>query len=235
MQLIGIDGCRAGWVAACSDETLASVSFAIVERLETLIAETEGGQTLIMIDIPIGLPENGARECDRAARRRLGAPRGSSVFAAPCRSALAATSYAEACGLNRRARNVAVSLELYNILPKIREADTVITPTRQAWIRESHPEVIFAVLAGGKPGLLSRKKTADGERERLDLLAGLLPRFDPVAERLRLGRAAVARDDIVDAAACLVAASRWMRGEAAVLPADAIEHDARGLRMEIVA
>jgi predicted RNase H-like nuclease len=56
-----------------------------------------------------------------------------------------------------------------------------------------------------------------------------------VAERQSLGRKAVARDDIIDAAACLVAASRCLHGAATVLPSNAVEYDARGLRMEIVA
>ncbi len=43
------------------------------------------------------------------------------------------------------------------------------------------------------------------------------------------------RDDVADAVACLVAASRIRGGEAWVLPEGAIACDARGLRMEIVA
>jgi predicted RNase H-like nuclease len=42
------------------------------------------------------------------------------------------------------------------------------------------------------------------------------------------------RDDVVDAAACLVAASRIVRGVSMTLPTGAPECDARGLRMEIV-
>jgi predicted RNase H-like nuclease len=45
----------------------------------------------------------------------------------------------------------------------------------------------------------------------------------------------VARDDVVDAAACLVAAYRIARGLALTLPAGEPQIDARGLRMEIVA
>ena len=42
------------------------------------------------------------------------------------------------------------------------------------------------------------------------------------------------RDDVVDAAACLVAALRIAQGVALTLPAGTPEYDARGLRMEIV-
>lgn len=57
-----------------------------------------------MIDVPIGLPDRGARECDKAARRRLGPSRGSSVFPAPIRRILAATSYIEACAIGGEGR-----------------------------------------------------------------------------------------------------------------------------------
>jgi hypothetical protein len=45
------------------------------------------------IDIPIRLL-SGSRACDKAARKLLGQPRGTSVFAAPCRAALSATTHA---------------------------------------------------------------------------------------------------------------------------------------------
>jgi predicted RNase H-like nuclease len=61
------------------------------------------------------------------------------------------------------------------------------------------------------------------------------PRFDPAAVRARMGLTRVARDDVIDAVACLVAARRIALGKAVVLPAGAVVRDARGLRMEIVA
>jgi predicted RNase H-like nuclease len=61
------------------------------------------------------------------------------------------------------------------------------------------------------------------------------PRFDPAVVRRRLGPSRVARDDIVDAVACLVAARRIHRGEARVLPEGTVPRDARGLGMEIIA
>lgn len=235
MRLIGVDGCRAGWVAAGSDETLAWVTFAIVERLETLLDDAERDGAIVAIDMPIGLPEDEPRLCEQAARRRLGFPRNTSVFSTPCRSVLGSESYADVCARNRTVRGVGVSRQLYGILPKIREADAVVTPSRQAWVREAHPEVIFAELAGGARGLSFAKRTAAGEAERLAILRRYLPCFDPAAERGRLGLSKVARDDLLDAAACLVTASRVHRGDAMVLPGCCVQRDARGLRMEIVA
>jgi predicted RNase H-like nuclease len=234
-ELIGIDGCRGGWVVAASDGAGSSLNFTLVGDLEPLVARAERGEALIAIDIPIGLPDRGPRACDVEARRRLGRPRGSSVFPAPCRSALAATTYRRACRLSRRALGVALSIECFNILPKIRHVDALMTPARQASVREVHPELVFAVLSGNGHGLVEPKRTAAGERERLRLLRRVAPSFDPVVVRARLGLSRVGRDDLIDAVACLVAAARIARGKALVLPVAAIASDARGLRMEISA
>jgi predicted RNase H-like nuclease len=234
-HLMGIDGCRGGWLVAASDAALSALRFSVVDDLESLIARAERSGALMAIDIPIGLADNGPRACDLEARRMLGRPRGSSVFPAPCRPALPATTYAGACALSRRALGVALSMECFNILPKIRQVDALLTPARQAFVREVHPELVFALVSGRPHGLVEPKRTADGERLRLGLLRRSAPRFDPARVRAGLGPALVARDDVVDAVACLVAARRIAEGQAIVLPAGRVERDGRGLRMEIVA
>jgi predicted RNase H-like nuclease len=235
LELLGVDGCRGGWVIAASDERFSGLSFVVVDALAPVIARAETGGALIAIDIPIGLSDSGPRACDLQARRSLGRPRGSSVFPAPCRAALAATTYRRACGLSRRALGVALSMECFNILPKIRQVDALMTPARQAFVREVHPELVFALLAGNGHGLVEPKRTAAGERLRLRLLRRVAPRFDPGAVRTTLGPARVARDDVIDAVACLAAAQRIVQGKALVLPDGTVVRDARGLRMEIVA
>ena len=121
-------------------------------------------------------------------------------------------------------------MELFNILPKIREVDAAVHPADQQWLRESHPEVTFRLLGGAAES----KKTAAGQAQRLTRLASRLPPFEPAAVRARLGPARVQIDDVLDAAACLVAARRMLDGVAVTLPHDTVELDARGLRMEIV-
>ena len=77
------------------------------------------------IDIPIGLAARRDPGGPTSRRgRRLG-PRRSSVFPAPARSVLAATTYEEACALSRAACGKAISKQLFNILPKIREVDAL--------------------------------------------------------------------------------------------------------------
>jgi predicted RNase H-like nuclease len=234
LRLIGIDGCRGSWVVAASDGGLSDLEFSLADDLSPVFARAERDPGIVAIDMPIGLSDDGPRACDLAARRWLGRPRASSVFPAPCRAALAATTYRRACGLSRRALGVALTIECFNIVPKIRHVDTLMTPERQAFVREVHPELVFAILSGRGRGLAEPKRTEDGERLRLRLLRRMAPRFDPSRVRARLGAGRVARDDVIDAVACLVAAQRILLGKAVVLPEGVVERDARGLRMEIV-
>jgi predicted RNase H-like nuclease len=222
-------------VVARRDDSSSPPDFVVVEELGPVFARAEARGALIAIDIPVGLSDLGPRSCDVEARRRLGRPRASSVFPAPCRAALGAMAYAEACALSRRTLGRAMSRQCFAIVPKIRQVDALMSPARQAFVREVHPELVFAVLAGRGRGLAHPKRTVAGERLRMRLLRPALPDFDPVRVRARLGPSRVTRDDLIDAAACLVAAERIARGEALVLPAGPIPLDARGLRMEIVA
>ena len=91
-----------------------------------------------------------------------------------------------------------------------------MSPRLQASVQEAHPEVTFAVL-NGRP-LDHKKKSREGEAERFELLRRAGVAFDVDAERLRLGRGTVRRDDLVDAAACLVTAWRIRNGKERILP-----------------
>lgn len=277
MKLIGVDGCRAGWVAASSDMTatgatsLSDLTFSIAPTFDALLASLRGQRALVAVDIPIGLPsgrprDDGRRRADAAARAFLGPRRASSVFSAPSRPALGAESYREACELAVSARGSGrgLSQQTYRIIPKIRDVDRAVRPEHQKpvsdglgiWVREVHPEVVFAALAGegGRGhGLVHAKRgcarcvtpPCPGEDDRLALLRRYVPDFDPRAVRQRLLREhpreedqrapVVGRDDIVDAVACVVSALRILTGTALTLPAGDPEFDARGLRMEILA
>ena len=175
MRLLGIDGCRGGWAVAESDESLSAVRFSLACDIGALLDAADPASTLVAIDMPIGLPHDGPRACDRAARAFLRAPRGSSVFPAPTRTALPALDYAAACGLNLEACGRSLSRQAFAIFPKLRAVDSVLTPDRQHWIREAHPEVTFAALAGAGRGLASAKRLPAGRAERLGLLARHLP------------------------------------------------------------
>lgn len=199
--LLGVDGCRAGWVAASDRGARVYPTFAeiVAQRFD-----------LMLIDVPIGLLQAGPRHCDLQARNLLGARR-SSVFPAPGRRLLRARRYGRQC-----------SIQLWNILHKIREVDEAMTPRLQRRVREAHPEVSFALLNGAP--LRFAKKSADGEAERRRLLR---PIFGEIP-----GVPGAARDDVLDAYALLWSAHRAWQGEARVLGGS--ERDERGLECEIV-
>jgi len=216
---------------------MEQISLEVIETgsIGQLIERSASNGDLIMIDIPIGLAESQPRRCDLAARRYLGMPRASSVFPPPCRSAIGATDYSSACALNVAACGRKISRQAFNILPRIRQVDLVMTAERQQWVRECHPEVLFARLSGGGRGLPTNKKEAAGRAERRTLLETMLGPIDVDGIREHLRRARVSVDDLLDSLACLIAARHVLDGVALVLPENTAEFDSRGLRMEIVA
>jgi len=231
VKLYGIDGCKGGWVVAEGAGEGRQPAFRVLERhqLGPLFEQAERGEAIVVIDMPIGLPERGPRPCDQAARQQVGPARASSVFPVPCRAAVRAGKK-KASEANFRKTGRKLSKQSLAILERIKEVDDLMTPDRQLRVREGHPEVTFAALNGG--ALDHPKKTEAGKQERLCILRRVGIVFDPHDERERLGRGVVAVDDIIDAAACLATARRLAAGTAAPL---APPTDAKGLRMEIVA
>jgi len=88
---VGVDGCRAGWLAI-GLETEGNWQVNVFPDVSSLWNHHRGA-SLILIDIPIGLKASGKaeRRCDPVVRKLLG-PRRSSVFPAPCRGAIYASS-----------------------------------------------------------------------------------------------------------------------------------------------
>lgn len=196
----------------------------------------------IFVDIPIGLP-SGPKErmCDQAARSKLGRPRGSSVFRAPVREVFEAADFAQAGKISRRqtaiggGKGKGVTRQTFAIVPKISEVDRLLRSCAKAprLVREIHPEVCFAALAG-RP-MKHRKKTVAGFKERRSVLRkvwcqGIDELIEDVLEKEP--RKHVARDDVVDAAVAALTAcqdGKLLR----TLPAKPCK-DAHGLPMEMV-
>jgi predicted RNase H-like nuclease len=191
----------------------------------------------VLIDIPIGLPDAGpdGRLCDREARQLLGRGRAASVFSAPARRTLAATSYPQALELNRQAIGRGLSKQAWNIVPKIREIDTLLRDNRalRGIVRESHPEVCFLALNNNR-AMRENKKKREGQQERLRVLQGCFPDCRAFFEQARDGfpRREVASDDIIDAMVCAVTA-KFGYGQYRTVP-DRPVRDGQGLPMEMV-
>lgn len=228
-SVAGVDGCRGGWLCVRKDREILThfVANSFSKLLDRLPVET-----IIAIDIPIGLTEAGPRMCDIEARRLLGPPRASSVFAAPIRAALSASTYDEACILHQRADGRRVSKQAFGILWKIAEVDRVLrrNSALQDRIREMHPEVSFTIWNGGS-ALRYQKRCVEGRAEREHLIKDEFPTIRRLYSGLRGQSFAV--DDLNDAIAALWTARRIAANQARVLP-NAPPVDAFGLRMEIV-
>jgi predicted RNase H-like nuclease len=236
--VIGIDGCRAGWIVVHGSARAGPVEAAIAPDWCTVM---DRRFAMAAVDMPIGLPDAGARHCDRAARDLLGWPRMLSVFLHLRRPLLDFADY-PAANEWARADGKGLSKQAWFLLPKIAEIDRWITPRRQARLREAHPELIFRALNGGT-ALAESKKTRAGHRQRRALLerAGFadigswLERLTPAFRR---GHAAP--DDLLDAYACCWTARRLAAGRAVHVTGHVASHDdgqvwrdSRGLLMEI--
>jgi predicted RNase H-like nuclease len=200
-----------------------------VPGLHDLMGQIDTGALgAVAIDIPIGLAADGPRRADVEARRQLG-PRRSSVFPAPVRSVLNAVSYEEACAVSRAACGKAISKQLFNILPKIREVDALVTPLRQQRLFEMSPELSLAVLAGAP--MAHAKTTAAGRAERVRVLGDIFG-HEQIEHYVRRTPAGAQVDDVLDAFAGAWTARRVASAQHLQFGGDV---DERGLRMEVTA
>jgi predicted RNase H-like nuclease len=238
MYVVGVDGCRAGWLAVKltpQGQWEAAVFPAFAE-----LWDRHRQAALILVDIPIGLKEGGPEErrCDKEARAKLW-PHGNSVFPAPRRPTIyyeeESPNYRKVTNYQKKLCGKGLSLQTHAIVPKIRQVDALLLKEKKARknVREVHPEICFWAFNGGKT-LTNRKKLAEGFRERVELLKW----FYPLAENLinaalaKFKRKDVARDDILDALAAAVTALLG-QGNFNTIP-EQRETDAHGLPMEIV-
>ncbi|MFN2324152.1 MAG: DUF429 domain-containing protein, partial [Trueperaceae bacterium] len=187
--------------------------------------------------IPIGLTEKGQRACDRAARKLLGRPRGSSVFSSPVRGVLGIRGYREACDAHRRIDGRGMSRQSYAIMDKIEQVDAVLRSgpaSLRERVVEVHPEVAFCLWNDGQP-MTHPKKTAAGRGERQGLIEAAWPGVvDELVLELDATGARYGVDDLHDAFAALWTAQRVRARTAKTLP-DVPPIDRFGLPMRIVA
>ncbi|MBX9736284.1 MAG: DUF429 domain-containing protein [Phycisphaerales bacterium] len=235
-RVVGIDGCPSGWV--CCEMEVGAPQRASARVCATFaeVLEAFADASVLGVDIPIGLPdagERGGREVDRVARSMLGPARASSVFSAPVRAVLGATSYAHARELSvaSSASGISLSVQAFNIVAKIREVDELISVAAQGRVVEVHPELCFAQMNGGD-GLEPSKQTPEGRELRAQLLAA--QGFTTVATVIRsVPRGQAAIDDVLDSMAACWTAGRVATGVAKRLPEGEPPIDSRGLRMEM--
>lgn len=235
MKFIGIDACKDGWFCVSLDED-QGWSYRVIPDAQSL-AEFVRHAGSVLIDIPIGLLDTGIneRQCDKDGRKLLRPKRSSSVFPAPARQTLQASSYEEAQLINRNSNGRGLSQQSWGIVPKIREIDDLLLSQTllQGVVRECHPELCFWAL-NGKQAMQYNKKKEQGKQERLSILEKY---FEPCHQLFEQAcsqflRRQVAHDDIIDAMVCAVTAKHGYNNYCTVpaLP----EQDAHGLAIEMV-
>lgn len=235
----GVDGCRGGWFVVVRSMEASHAPRAFLARTFAEILDIPEQPRVIAVDIPIGLPERsgiGGRPADIAARAQLGA-RQSSVFAVPARTAVMEMDYwrASSVALIHSDPPRKVSKQTFNLFPKIREVDGLMTPALQARVRECHPEAAFWAMNGERPLDEPKKIKSRPHMPGLALRRRLLQRAGidlSFLDDVRFPAALIGPDDILDACACSWTAGRILQGRARCFP-DTPETDSRGLRQEI--
>ncbi|MCW1919248.1 DUF429 domain-containing protein [Rhodobacter sp. KR11] len=227
MQLAGIDGCKTGWVAVVGEVGKpASARLIHVTDLPAFLGLVD----FALIDMPVGFVAGPkTRDVEPALRDRLKG-KGSSVFPTPCRQALVAQTYAEACAINVQVLGSALPKQSYMIFPKMRELDAIVREIGQKSLREGHPEASFALMAGAP--VRSKKREAAGQADRVALLTAQGLPAKALLEAQIKGQ--MAPDDILDAAALWWSADRHARGKHETFP-PVPSRDAVGLEMSVIA
>ncbi|MDR9446624.1 MAG: DUF429 domain-containing protein [Balneolaceae bacterium] len=272
-HVVGLDGCRAGWIAQTlwlRPHLSGSTTFEVSHTEWHLIQEQEDLLGVLQrcdqawIDVPIGLASSTdddapKRACDLAVREALGSKR-SSIFTPPIRDVLEIASYHEAMQRQHELIGAKCSIQAWNLTPKIRQMDTLWEWIDDAEhrIHEAHPEWQFQCWVNGLPSpsegdsqdhvnnlllehshgnpSLSSKKTDEGRRQRLAILASL--GFDDASSFYedclsQTKRKDVQPDDIMDAMALAWGCYQAMNGYGKILPEAGTPKDAKGRPMAI--
>jgi predicted RNase H-like nuclease len=207
-MVIGIDGYRNGWCCCTFDEVAKIELFPSISKIIKSYSSIES----IFIDIPIGLSSRKIhRSIDSKIRENLPIKNKSSVFTPPCRKALEAQSYQEGNQLNKKITGKGISIQSWNIGPKIKEVDTFLLVEKKAqkFIHESHPELCFLSFNNFNP-ILFNKKTIEGYELRLKIIKNHIPNADQlIYDTIDKNPSTVKKDDILDAMILAISATKW--------------------------
>lgn len=208
-RVLGVDGCRAGWVGVLNGGSAPEVR--VAPTLAALVAAYGAAPACLAVDIPIGLPDAGPRRADRLARQALPG-RASTVFPTLTRSAYEAPTYAAARAANVAATGgTSASAQAYALRARILDADGFVRSGPAFPVLEAHPELAFARLAGDP--VREPKRSPAGVAVRRWLL-----REAGVAAPAYRARQGYAEDDLLDACVLTLTAARHLRGQARPLP-----------------
>lgn len=187
----------------------------------------------VLVDVPIGLPADGDRACDRLARDLLGT-RASAVVSPPVPAAIRKRRYGVASRVHERQAGTSLSERAFAMSDAIAVLGDLLTEFPRAGdvVAESNPELCYRAFAG-EP-LERERDTAGGYAERLRTLASLDRDAPPAVQSAAEAVAGYDVDvsDVLDAMALGYAA--WPGGgDRRSLPPDP-STDADGKPMRLV-
>jgi predicted RNase H-like nuclease len=218
---VGVDWTAGSWFAVAFDRSRFDHA-GVFEGIGDLWARYEERAERILVDVPIGLVEDGEAErvCDRLAREILG-PRRGTVFTPPVRAATRKRRYPAAKRVNERKSGQPLSEQAFAVSDAIAQVDELLgnVPEAGPVFAESHPEVCFRAFAGDP--LDHPKHRAGGYAERMQTLAGYDRDAPPAVQAAAeaAGGHDVAVDDVLDAVVLAYTAAPGP-GELRSLPPD---------------
>ena len=195
-NIIGIDGCRAGWIAA-NIMNNHDLGFHIIENLDDGYLK-QSNLSHIGIDIPLELAFSGNRPAETEARTLL-KKRACTIFSPPTLKALSEKNYIDACDVNFQECGRRISKQSWNLFPKIKEAQKFVENNliSKLEVFEIHPELSF--MAMNDMNLIeASKKTEIGKKIRIKLIQKFFPSFSFESVRDQYKKYQVHDDDILD-------------------------------------
>jgi predicted RNase H-like nuclease len=228
---VGIDGCDGGWMTAILSGDRLSIER--YNSIADVLAANKSADKSI-IDIPIGLADSKEVALHRPENvaRKILKGKTSSVFPVPFRSVARAKTVAEAWNLSKTL-NVGANYMTMGIREAVNEID-IFLQENEEWknvLIESHPEVCFALLNGGKP-IVEKKQEEQGIERRLQIL-----------EKYGIGIKTISihplfakyRDDVVDAVCLALIGRLATEGKTTTIPCEGeVMADSTGLRMQMI-
>lgn len=227
---IGVDGCKGGWIAAVLDD--GELRIEKHNSLEQIVANNPDFDEFL-VDMVIGLPGNREHVRPDTYARKIIKERASTIFPAPCRQAVYATTVADAYTENEKVLGKKFTPLTVGIMPKMLEVDMYLRENHHLKnrIRESHPEVCFARLQGNT--VCSKKSEIDGMEERIQILSRYI-KIQSLKELSETARALKCNvDDIIDAICLAIVGNLITQGKYEVIPNEPMTDD-MGLFMQMV-
>lgn len=225
-RFVGVDWLKGKWLAVELHNNI--VHYNIFKNISQLCDYYENAD-IILIDVPIGLPENSdeaRNRPDQAARDYLKVKnRKSSIFNVPFRQMVYAENKEEFWALNEKL-GAKVSSQSFGIIKCIKDVDEFLnaSPEWKNRLLESHPECAFQALNNGQ-GLEFSKHSDEGIELRTQILSKYVRN---VKDLLRM-TPRNASEDVLDALCLAITAKVGYKP----IPSNPIT-DSKGLKMQIL-